>query len=159
MMPKIDLTPVRQELTAMTYAFINAHTKEIEIVTGIQAAEGIIATQGKNKGCLRAAKPALETTIISREFTYDPGEYGTYRSPSLVTAASAQVWRYVAFEASPIGQHHCLPVMAAYDCPFDMSVEELNKFAHWCEAVADVVLKTIKHKPGLDRWGHAFGYL
>ena len=53
-------------------------------------AEKIIATKGKNKGCLRAAKPS------------NAGD-------------AAYVWRMVAFQVSPIPQHHCLPVCADFD--------------------------------------------
>ena len=155
LMPQIDLSTVQHALLDTQYTFTNPITNEVETVNGLQAAQAISATQGQNKSCLRAAKPNMRKSIVKRE-RY--GHMGKYRTYPLADCAAAQVWRYVAFEASPLGQHHCMPIMAAFDCPFDMSSDERRRFADWCQSVADIVLTTIKHKPGLDRWGHALGY-
>jgi len=154
-MPQINLQPIAVQLTEMSYNWHNPTTNEDHAVTGIAAAMQIIATQGKNRGCLRASKPPMHETIVER-VRYD--HTGRYRDSSLADCAAAQVWRYVAFEASPLGQHQCLPVMADFDAPFDMSAEESRRFAKWCQSVADVILTTIRDKPGLNRWGRALGY-
>ena len=155
MMPQINLEPITEQLSMLSYIWHNPITGKYQGATGIAAAMRIIATQGKNKGRLRASKPPMHGVVIERE-RY--GYVNKYHDSSLVDCAVAQVWRYVAFEASPVGQHQCLPVMADFDAPFDMSAEESRQFAKWCQSVADVILTTIKDKPGLDRWGRALGY-
>lgn len=155
LMPKIDLSTVQNMLRTKQYTWTNPTTNEVETINGLEAAQAISATQGQNKGCLRAAKPKMHESVIERERFSFTDEYRTY---PLADCAAAQIWRYVAFEASPMGQHHCMPVMADFDCPFDMSAGERRQFADWCQSVAHIVLTTIKHKPGLDRWGHALGY-
>jgi len=156
-MPQIDLTNVTATLASMSYTFVNPFNPDSKCTTvnALDAAQRIIATQGKNKGCLRASKPPMHETIIER---VRHGHTGRYRDNPLADCAAAQVWRYVAFEASPIGQHHCLPIMADFDAPFDMTHDESRQFAEWCHGVANTILTTIKDKPGLDRWGHALGY-
>ncbi len=154
-MPQINLSLVNDQLSGIAYHWHNPITNEDHAVSGMYASSLIIATQGKNKGRLRASKPMMEHWVIERE-RY--GHMGRYYDHPLSECAAAQVWRYVAFEASPIGKHHCLPVMADFDAPFDMTAEESRRFAKWCQAVADIILTTIKDKPGLDRWGKALGY-
>lgn len=154
-MPVIKLDSISEELSSMVYTFHNSFTGVTESINGMDAAVKIISSQGKNKGCLRASKPKMNEEIITR-VRY--GHASKYRTSPLIDCASAQIWRYVAFEASPLGQHHCLPVMADFDSPFDMTMEESRSFAKWCQSVADIVLTTIASKPGLDRWGHALGY-
>ncbi len=147
--------PIDQRLLDEQYTFTNPVTGDQEACNGLEVARRIIASQGKNAGRLRASKPPMDETIVSRE-RY--GHVGQYRTMPLAHAAAAQVWRYVAFEASPMGIHHHMPVMAEFDAPFDMPIDELRTFGKWCQRVADIVLETIPHKPGLMRWSKALGY-
>ena len=71
----------------------------------------ILATQGKNKGRLRAAKPKIEYEIYSYKGR-------DYRVSTFDTGRAAYLWRMVAFAVSKMGQHHCLPMMADMDLPF-----------------------------------------
>lgn len=154
-MPQINLEPIAERLASMSYTFNNPETGSTSLIVGLDVAYGIISTQGKNKGCLRASKPPMDETIITRvRYGYE----SRYRTSPLADCATVQIWRYVAFEASPLGQHHSMPVMASFDCPFDMPVEEMNQFSRWCQSVADVILETIPRKPGLERWANALGY-
>lgn len=65
---------------------------EITIPANFSEADRAIAALILNKGKLRASKPKAS------------GE-------------AAYVWRMVAFIASPISQHHCMPMTAEFDLP------------------------------------------
>lgn len=154
-MPRIELGPIAPQLGQMAFNWHNPITGETESVTGIYSAMQIIATQGKNAGCLRASKPKMGRTIIERK-RY--GHLGRYYTSPLPDCAAAQVWRHVAFAASSNPQHQSLPVMADFDCPFDMDHDTMDRFAKWCQSIADVILSQIKKQPGIDRWARALGY-
>jgi hypothetical protein len=155
-MPQIDLDAhdeCRMALVALAYEFTNPVTGTIERVNGLDVARATIATQGKNRGCLRAAKPPIATQIIQRE---RHGYSGNYYTMTLAEGAAAQVWRWVAFYASSNGQHHSIPVMAEFDAPFDMTTDDLRSFSKWCQQVTDTVLKIIpiEQQTGLRRWAN-----
>lgn len=100
-------------------------------------ASRIIATKGKNKGRLRASKPEVTYNIIERDGR-------KYREPTLETGSAAYLWRIVAFSVSPIGQHHCLPVMADMDLPyFTLSREEQAALRKELDALADKITSAI----------------
>lgn len=154
-MPQINLDAhdeCRMALVALAYEFTNPITGTIERVNGLDVARATIATQGKNKGRLRAAKPPIATQIIER----NRGQYssGQFYTMTLAEGAAAQVWRHMVFYASPHGQHHSIPVMAEFDAPFDMPTDDLRSFSKWCQQVADTVLRIIpiEQQTGLHRW-------
>lgn len=155
MQPQIDLKPVEKQLLDKQYTWENPITKEKHTINGLEASRSITATQGKNKGRLRASKPPMKQSIIKRvRYNHE----SSYYDHPLLDCAAAQIWRYVAFEISTLGQHHCLPMMADLDSPFDMSYNESREFAKWCQSAADIILGMFKaeNKPGLLRWSRAF---
>jgi hypothetical protein len=99
----------------------------------------IVATKGKNKGKLRASKPT---------------ENGD----------SAYVWRMVAFQISPIGAHHCLPMCADFDIvvPEGMGSSERYEWrrnrAKVLDALANKIVNQIPKSEwhGVRRWRQAF---
>lgn len=123
MMPEINLEKVR------------------EIVTEEEAAlvQGIIATQGKNRGRLRAAKPKV-----------------TDRDSGRV----AYLWRMVAFGISPKSQHQCMPVCADFDLE-EGGREQRREVSKWLDGLATTVESTVplRERHGTLRWGRALGYL
>ncbi len=104
-------------------------------------AQGIIAKQGKNKGCLRATKPRV---------TFDP----TTRQ---VTAGgeAAYIWRMVAFAISPKREHKCLPVTATFDLPGTWG-DEQRALADRLNAIADKIAATAGsaawQRGGMAQW-------
>lgn len=113
-------------------------------------AERIIATKGKNKGRLRASKPEIEYTIIDRDGR-------KYRESTLETGSAAYLWRMVAFVVSPIGQHHCLPMMADMDLPyFTTSREEQTALRKRLDALADKITNAMDKRSwhGIRRWAN-----
>lgn len=124
-MPAIDLESLKSTLTVEEYLW----------------AEAIVATQGKNKGCLRASKPAQ-------------------------AAPQAQyIWRMVAFEISPHQPHQCLPMLADWEL-YDLfnrdDVERMDKVNALCKKLDEVVNKIVDTVPankrhGLKAWGRALG--
>jgi hypothetical protein len=156
MQPHVDLSSVKDKLSAEVYVFQNPVTQEISIITGYEAAQRISVTQGRTAGRLHTGKPPMDREVVERVRHGFTNKY--YTSP-LLHCAGAQVWRLVAFEVSSIAQHYSLPVMVGFDCPVDMGSEEMRKFSYWCQKIADIVLKTFPHKPGLQRWSSALrGY-
>lgn len=114
-------------------------------------ASGIVATKGKNKGLLRASKPKIEYNIIVKEGR-------KLREPTLETGRTAYLWRMVAFHVSPIGQHHCLPILADFDLPG--SVEESRQEAKRLNVIVDKIVNAMKKSEwhGIHRWSRALGY-
>jgi len=132
--------------------------------------ERIISTQGKNKGALRVAKPKH-----SRE--------------DLDSCKAAYLWRMVAFQASPISAHHCMPMCADFDIPRDLNNPNYpkdkdypdrwsnsdSKYWHDCKPfrdahkallkrlddLADKITDTLPRNQlhGINRWGRALGAL
>lgn len=164
LMPQVKLEPYKDQLESMKYDWTNPVTNEQSSINAWDACQNIVASQGKNKGRLRASKPKAERKVIIRN------RYGysrEYYDQSLLESATQQIWRYLAFAVSPHGQHQCLPMGADFDTPFDMSVDESRRFAKWCDEVTDVIRHqySAKEQPGLMRWGRAiygdhsvFGY-
>lgn len=113
-------------------------------------AGAIIATKGKNKGLLRASKPKVEYTIVEKDGR-------KLRMPTLETGRAAYVWRMVAFQVSPIGQHHCLPILADFDLPG--SVEEARAEAKRLDVLVEKIVNAIPKSQwsGIHRWARALG--
>jgi len=123
----------------------------------------IVATQGKNKGRLRAAKPKIEYTIKEGR------RGGRYRFSSYLTGCAAYVWRMVAFQVSPMGQHKCLPMMADFDLPGESILYEIRSLEWEAEdnkrkelrkamdALVDKIVATVPRSKqyGLNAWGNA----
>jgi len=122
-MPKIDLETLSERLSAEEMALVRR----------------IVATQGKNKGSLRAAKPK----VVAND---------------LESGKAAYLWRMVAFSASPLRQHMCLPVMADFDITAPR--EERKRIAKDLDALANIVLDVIPRAQhhGTRAWGRALGY-
>ena len=115
-------------------------------------AQNIVATQGKNKGLLRAAKPKIEYNIVEKEGR-------KLRIPTLETGRTAYVWRMVAFQVSPLGQHQCLPFCAEFDLPG--TVQESREEAKRLDVLVDKIVNSIPKAEwhGVRRWGRALGYI
>lgn len=81
-----------------------------------------------------------------------------------ITGMAAYIWRMVAFTASPLSHHHCMPVTADFDLPVTASesqarYDERYALAKLLDGVADEILKTIPldQHHGTMRWGRALG--
>lgn len=116
-----------------------------------------VSTQGKNAGHLRASKPFVDR--------HDPQ-----------SGKAAYVWRMLAFQLSPIGQHQCMPVTAEWDLPVGYeglpSVndpeytsklhdrhEQRRIMANALDELVDRVVNTIPPSEwhGVQRWARALG--
>lgn len=128
----------------------------------------LIATKGKNAGCLRAAKPSGSKM---------PGE-------------AKYIWRMVAFYISPLRHHQCMPVTCAYevmitddeiaqaieggmgtiysnvkfgllDTPRECYVRRTLRegLVQWLDMIVDIIVNTVPYKEchGLKAWGRALG--
>jgi hypothetical protein len=101
----------------------------------------IIATRGDDAGTLRRSKPAIKAD--------DP-----------LTGLAAYIWRMVAFQVSPIRQHHCMPVTAEFDLPKAELPDGEHKFgprtalAKTWDVVVDKVVNTVPKSQwhGIRRW-------
>lgn len=115
-------------------------------------ARGIVATQGKNKGLLRAAKPKIEYNIVEKDGR-------KLRHPTLETGRTAYVWRMVAFHVSPVNQHNCIPFCAEFDLPG--SVQEAREEAKRLDLLVDKIVNAMDKREwrGVRRWGRALGYI
>ena len=115
--------------------------------------EGIIATQGMNKGRLRASAPI------------NPG-----RRPTAPQGDVKYVWRMVAFQVSTNPQHWCMPVCADFDIdvPSDLVADgvKYDKTHHCRNAKAKVlnnlvdrIVNTIPKEQwhGINRWRGILG--
>jgi hypothetical protein len=111
---------------------------------------GIVASQGKNKGRLRASKPKLQWEIYEKDGR-------KLRRPTLATGSVAYLWRMVAFAVSPIYKHHCLPFMADWDLPYSYGTDEYRALKSKLDALAEKVERTIRpeERHGTNRWLHA----
>lgn len=98
----------------------------------------IVASKGKNKGKLRASKPS------------ESGD-------------AAYIWRMVAFQVSPIGAHHCLPMCADFDIQVPENLDGSERYnwrrarAKALDAIADRIVNTIPKDEwhGVRRWRQA----
>lgn len=115
-----------------------------------ELAQGIVATQGKNKGRLRSGKPKIEYNIIERDGR-------KLRYPTEKTGKTAYIWRMVAFHVSPICQHQCLPIMASMDlpCNYDESVVMAKELDVIVNKIVDAMPR--KEWQGIRRWANALG--
>lgn len=142
-MPVINLDTLRGDLSP----------EDLELV------QGIIATRGANKGRLRASKPDLPKKVEKVG-----GMFGTYFDYADEAGAKAgkiaYLWRHVAFGASPISQHQCMPCLDFCDLPHLPSDERRALEKHLID-LASQVLATIplKQQYGTVRWGRALGML
>lgn len=116
-----------------------------------EMAQGIVATQGKNKGRLRAGKPKIEYDIVEKNGR-------KLRYPNDKTGKTAYLWRMVAFHVSPISQHQCLPIMANLDLPgnYDESVALAKEMDVIVNKIIDAMPR--KEWQGINRWARALGY-
>ena len=116
-----------------------------------QIASGIIASQGKNKGRLRAAKPKIDYDIVLKD-----GRKLRYPTPE--TGRTAYVWRMVAFHVSPVSQHHCIPILADFDLPgdYDQTQVERKTLDQLVDKIVNAIPKT--EWRGINRWARALGY-
>lgn len=141
-MPKIDLDKLSETLSP----------KELEIT------RRVIATRGKNKGCLRASKPKVEFVKVADN---DPDSFYNYRYEPTdpVAGQAAYVWRMVAFFASPLQQHNCMPCTQEFSLPGPRS--ERKGQVGWLNTIVDRILATIptRQQAGLLRWGQAYGLI
>lgn len=108
-------------------------------------ATGIVATQGKNKGRLRASKPKIE-------YTFEVKNGRKLRIPTAASGSTAYIWRQVAFIVSPISQHQCLPILADFDLPGDW--QEARLLAKELDVIADKIVNSIPKSQwvGVLRW-------
>jgi hypothetical protein len=160
-MPKIDLALVALALHTPAAAAKGLSIADLALV------EGIVAGQGKNKGCLRASKPNCDLPIA-------PG--ARCRNIDLKLAKIAYVWRMVAFGISPMGQHQCMPIgcdielgIAMSPSPrpaYDSAEYKTQRDAERAEQkrlddLALLVEQTvpIAQRHGTLRWGRALGML
>ena len=81
------------------------------------------------------------------------------------TGYAAYVWRMVAFQVSPNGQHQCMPVTANFDLPaYDedgqwrtaISRDMEKKMDMLVDCIVNCVPRHLHH--GINRWGRALGY-
>jgi hypothetical protein len=108
--------------------------------------EGIIATQGMNKGRLRAAAPV------------SPG-----RRPTAPQGDVKYVWRMVAFQVSTNPQHWCMPVCADFDIDSPTrGVEGVRYRAERAKVLNNLVDRIVNTIPkeqwhGINRWRGILG--
>ena len=108
--------------------------------------EACIATQGKNKGRLRASKPKIV--------------YGEDKKPAKLTGEAAYLWRMLAFDLCSFAPHCCMPVCADMDLPHDEH-EIRMQVCYTLDSLADKVAKHQgwANRGGTLRWAKAFGVL
>lgn len=121
-MPVIDLEALRPDLEPMEVAIVRR----------------IIASQGKNKGRLRASKPHVDNDA-------DP-----------LSGKAAYVWRMVAFMASPDPRHSCMPVTADWDLPVPYG-QERRAMTKELDQLVDKVVATMPMSEGAMSWARGFG--
>jgi hypothetical protein len=113
-------------------------------------AAAITAARGKNKGRLRASKPPVEYDVVDKNGR-------RIREPRKASGEIAYVWRMVAFQVSPIGQHQCLPMTADFN--LQGTCEERRQRAKELDSITDQITNTIPKAQhyGTMRWGRIFG--
>ena len=145
-MPAIDLKNLEQALTADEFALV----------------KGIVATRGKNKGCLRAAKPKVAKMVRVPaksprwQDDYDL-EYANQADGD--TGKTAYIWRMVVFAVSPMHQHKCVPCTADFSVPGQWG-DEKRAILKDLDRIANIVSKSIplSQHHGTIAWGKALGY-
>jgi len=131
------------------------HLRTILLPADFELVRGIVSTQGKNKGRLRASKPKVDRLSIGLN------KYGLEQyEPDETQGKTAYIWRMVAFSASPKSQHHCMPCTADFDVPGHWG-DEKRAILQELDAIVDAVLDTIPADEwhGIRRWGNAFGVI
>jgi len=109
-----------------------------------ELAQGILATQGPNKGNLRASKPKVTRTKMAD---------GTWQREG---GEMAYIWRNVAFMVSPNPKHQCLPMMAFCDLPGEWG-DEQRELAARLDDIADRIAATAPAAwlhGGVARWAN-----
>lgn len=99
----------------------------------------LVATRGKNKGLLRASKPPVDNDL-------DPE-----------SGKAAYVWRMVAFMASPMPAHRCMPVCAEFDLPGKFS--ERKELVKELDALVNKIAATLPVSAGALSWARGFGII
>ena len=118
--------------------------------------KGIVATQGKNKGCLRASKPKVTRTRV----VDSSSNYGYRVEVDPIEGQTAYVWRMVAFMISPKPAHHCMPCTVDFDLPVESIVgSEAKAMRAYLDWIVDVVVDSIPMNQwhGIRRWGNVLG--
>jgi len=130
--PKIDLAKLEGLLS----------TEDFKVV------KGIVATRGKNKGCLRKSKPTVTRTDVG----FDNEGHHLW---NIQGGKEAYVWRMVAFYT---GVRPEMPVTAFYDLGPYTEIKELMEHL---DNVVEVVLDSIPPRElrGAIRWGRALGMI
>jgi hypothetical protein len=82
------------------------------------------------------------------------------------TGKAAYVWRMVVFQVSKKRAHQCMPICADFDLPaYDdngkWSCSIARDMAKGLDPLADLIVNLVPKSEwhGLNRWGHALGYL
>jgi len=127
---------------------LNLSPSELDLV------RGIVATKGKNKGCLRASKPKVTRTRVDNPDSL----YGYDVVVDDHEGKVAYVWRMVAFYVSPKGQHQCMPVTCDFDLPGSYGPEKRALMVE-LDRIVDIVANSISKDQwhGVRRWGQVFG--
>lgn len=138
-MPKIEIDKLADKLSP----------EELELV------RGIISTRGKNKGCLRASKPDITYHQVTR-YCEIFKRVRTITEPDPIQGKTAYIWRQVAFVASPIPQHQCLPMTADFDLPGSWG-DDKKAMIDDLDRIVDIVIGTIDTAQwhGIRRWAQA----
>ena len=146
-MPKLDLEVIERKMAPHQFELV----------------KGIVSSQGKNKGCLRASKPKTHKTVAVP--AKNPRFVGDldYVYEDVKTATSlgytAYIWRMVAFMVSPKAQHHCMPCTADWSIPG--TYREIKDTLKALDALVDIVVDSVKASEwhGVKRWGQAYGVI
>lgn len=141
-MPIIDLEYLAEKL----------NSNDLKIV------KGIVATQGPNKGRLRASKPPLgEKVQVECLDNFTGFAYIYKNAKDERKGMSAYVWRMVAFFISPLSVHHHMPMTADFDLSqpkTKMSHELARQLDDLVEIVVDSIPREQWH--GAKRWARCF---
>lgn len=146
-MPRLNLDTINAALVGLDTT--------LDIAQVEQMVARIVANQGKNKGCLRAAKPEV-TRHKAGEDRYGRTRY----EPDYTEGCAAYIWRNVAFSISPMSQHQCMPVTDWFDLPGPGGYnDERRALCKELDKVVDVIIKTVpqSERHGLRRWGQVLG--
>ena len=138
--PKIDLEKLEQILTK----------DEFEI------AKGIVATRGKNKGCLRVSAPKIKSWREDNPSS----RYGYDIVFDELQSHTAYVWRMVAFYIGKHHSHSCMPVTATFKLNVSWRTKEYDELIKWLDSIVDKVVETVpvEQWSGVSRWHKALGY-
>lgn len=126
----------------------------------LTAEERQIAERILNKGYLRASKPTIKYSKVTRPCSFT-GKMKEYSEPDSIGGRAAYVWRMVAFTISPIGKHHCMPCTADFDLPCSGNYEERRALAKEMDELANKIIAAVPRDQhyGTKRWARAFGVI